>query len=80
LQNIKNKDREVEPKIVAVGDHFINISNLLWARVQPDGRDPRKQVVSLVFSYESGRPTTLNLPSPDAEALINFLRSNSQAL
>ena len=69
----------MEPKILRVGEHFINITHLLWAQTRPDGQDPSIQL--LVLTFASGEPPLqLTLADGDARKVIHYLESTSQPL
>ena len=69
----------MEPKIVRVGEHFINITHLLWAQTRPDGQDASIQL--LVLTFASGEPPLqLTLADSDARKVIHYLESTSQPL
>jgi hypothetical protein len=69
----------MEPKILRVGEHFINITHLLWAQTRPDGQDSSKQL--LVLTFASGEPPLqLTLVDSDASKVTHFLASASQPL
>jgi len=69
----------MEPKIVRVGEYFINISNLLWAQATPDAQDPTIQLLLLTFGAGEP-PLQLTLTNSDATRLIQRLESMSQEL
>jgi hypothetical protein len=69
----------MEPKILRVGEHFINITHLLWAQTRPDGQDSSIQL--LILTFASGEPPLqLTLADGDARKVIHFLESTSQSL
>ena len=69
----------MEPRILRVGEHFINITHLLWAQTRPDGQDSSKQL--LVLTFASGEPPLqLTLADSDASKVTHFLESTSQPL
>ena len=69
----------MEPRILRVGEHFINITHLLWAQTRPDGQDPSIQL--LVLTFASGEPPLqLTLADGDARKVIHYLESTSQPL
>jgi len=69
----------MEPKIVRVGEYFINIDNFLWAQTTPDARDPTVQLILLTFGAGEP-PLQLTLSDSDATKLIHLLESMSQEL
>jgi hypothetical protein len=69
----------MEPKIVRVGDYFINIGNLLWAQATPSATDPEVQLMLLTFG-PGEPPLQLTLADSDATKLIHLLESMSQEL
>jgi hypothetical protein len=69
----------MEPRILRVGEHFINITHLLWAQTRPDGQDSSIQL--LVLTFASGEPPLqLTLADGDARKVIHYLESTSQPL
>ena len=69
----------MEPKIVRVGEYFINIGNLLWAHASPSAPDPEVQLILLTFGAGEP-PLQLTLSDSDATKLIHLLESMSQEL
>ena len=69
----------MEPKIVHLGEYFINISNLLWAHATPSAPEPDVQLILLTFGAGEP-PLQLTLANSDATKLIDLLESMSQEL
>jgi hypothetical protein len=69
----------MEPKMVRVGEYFINIGNLLWAQATPNAQDPTIQLLLLTFGAGEP-PLQLTLADSDATRLIQLLESMSQVL
>jgi hypothetical protein len=69
----------MEPKIVRVGEYFINLSNLLWAQATPSAPDPDVQLLHLTFGAGEP-PLQLTLSDSEASKLIHLLESMSQEL
>jgi hypothetical protein len=71
--------RLMEPKILRVGEYFINLGNLLWAQATRSATDPDVQVLLLTFGAGEP-PLQLTLSDSDATKLIDLLDSMSQGL
>jgi hypothetical protein len=69
----------MEPKIVRVGDYFMNLGNLLWAHATPSAPDPDVQLLLLTFGAGEP-PLQLTLSDSDATKLLRVLDAMSQAL
>jgi hypothetical protein len=69
----------MEPKIVRVGEYFINLGNLLWAHATPSAPDPEVQLILLTFGAGEP-PLQLTLADSDATKLLRLLDSMSQEL
>lgn len=69
----------MEPKIVRVGEYFINISNLLWAHATSSATDPDVQLILITFGAGEP-PLQLTLSDSDATKLVHLLESMSQEL
>ena len=69
----------MEPKIVRVGEYFINIGNLLWAQATPSATDPEVQLLLLTFGAGEP-PLQLTLSDSDATKLMHLFESMSQEL
>ena len=69
----------MEPKILRVGEYFINLANLLWAQATCSATEPDVQLLLLTFGAGEP-PLQLTLSDSDATKLIHLLNSMSQEL
>ena len=71
----------MEPKIVAIGDYFVNLNNLLWAEtIHQNASGESKEFITMLFTVVNENPITLTLSSPWAQTMIEYLRANSEML
>jgi hypothetical protein len=59
----------MEPKIVKIGRHFINLSNLSWATIHPS-RDGKMERIELVFD---SKESAFNLYAEEAAEIFLYL-------
>jgi hypothetical protein len=69
----QHKGKHVEPNIVHVGKHFINLTNLFWAEVTVSSQDATKRWIDLTYG-----DLRLHLTDEEAAEVIHVLELHSQ--
>jgi hypothetical protein len=69
----------METNFVRVGDYFINLDRVLWARITHQETHPYRRSLTLVSS-PGEPPTQLTLEGENAEMLITYFETHGHDL
>ena len=80
-RNVKrsNEERNMETNFVRLGDYFINLERLLWARITHDETHPHHRTLSLSFG-PGDSPRHLTFEGQEADVFISFFEMHGHDL